>query len=117
MLPRLPYGIKEIPPEIAPGTTTAYYNSGSPEQGIAGFYYVNTSKLDQRPLWEIPALTVHEAVPGHHQQISLQQELPLPDGAGTAPSSPPSSRAGACIRSGWGSRWGSTTRRPRTWAG
>jgi len=79
MLPRLPYGIKEIPPEIAPGTTTAYYNSGSPEQGIAGFYFVNTSKLDQRPLWEIPALTVHEAVPGHHQQISLQQELPLPD--------------------------------------
>ena len=79
LLPRLPYGIKEIPPEIAPGTTTAYYNDGSPEQGIAGFYFVNTSKLDQRPLWEIPALTVHEAVPGHHQQISLQQELPLPD--------------------------------------
>ena len=79
LLPRLPYGIKEIPPEIAPGTTTAYYNSGSPEQGIAGFYFVNTSKLDQRPLWEIPALTVHEAVPGHHQQISLQQELPMPE--------------------------------------
>ena len=79
VLPRLPYGIKEIPPEIAPGTTTAYYNGGSPEQGIAGFYFVNTSKLDQRPLWEIPALTVHEAVPGHHQQIALQQELPLPD--------------------------------------
>jgi uncharacterized protein (DUF885 family) len=79
VLPRLPYGIKEIPPEIAPGTTTAYYNPGSPEQGIAGFYFVNTSKLDQRPLWEIPALTVHEAVPGHHQQIALQQELPLPE--------------------------------------
>lgn len=79
LLPRLPYGIKEIPPEIAPGTTTAYYNSGSPEQGIAGFYFVNTSKLDQRPLWEVPALTVHEAVPGHHHQIALQQELPMPD--------------------------------------
>jgi uncharacterized protein (DUF885 family) len=79
VLPRLPYGIKEIPPEIAPGTTTAYYNSGSPEQGIAGFYFVNTSKLDQRPLWEVPALTVHEAVPGHHHQIALQQELPMPD--------------------------------------
>lgn len=79
LLPRLPYGIKEIPAEIAPGTTTAYYNSGSPEQGIAGFYFVNTSKLDQRPLWEVPALTVHEAVPGHHQQIALQQELPMPD--------------------------------------
>ncbi len=79
VLPRLPYGIKEIPPEIAPGTTTAYYNSGSPEQGIAGFYFVNTSKLDQRPLWEVPALTVHEAVPGHHHQIALQQELPMPE--------------------------------------
>ncbi|MGI8705964.1 MAG: DUF885 domain-containing protein [Sphingomicrobium sp.] len=79
LLPRLPYGIKEIPAEIAPGTTTAYYNSGSPEQGIAGFYFVNTSKLDQRPLWEVPALTVHEAVPGHHHQIALQQELPMPD--------------------------------------
>ncbi|HEU4705191.1 MAG TPA: DUF885 domain-containing protein [Sphingomicrobium sp.] len=79
LLPRLPYGIKEIPPELAPGTTTAYYNGGSPEQGIAGFYFVNTSKLDQRPLWEVPALTVHEAVPGHHHQIALQQELPMPD--------------------------------------
>ena len=78
MLPRLPYGIREIPGETAEGTTTAYYNSGSPETGIAGTYYVNTSKLDQRPLWEIPALSVHEAVPGHHHQIALQQELPLP---------------------------------------
>jgi len=79
LLPRLPYTIREIPAETAEGTTTAYYNSGSPETGIAGTYYVNTSKLDQRPLWEIPALTVHEAVPGHHHQIALQQELPMPD--------------------------------------
>ncbi|MES2905319.1 MAG: DUF885 domain-containing protein [Pseudomonadota bacterium] len=78
LLPRLPYGIREIPAEIAPGTTTAYYNSGSPENGIAGTYYVNTSKLDQRPLWEIPPLSVHEAVPGHHHQIALQQELDMP---------------------------------------
>ena len=77
-LPRLPYGIRPIPGETAEGTTTAYYNSGSPESGIAGTYYVNTSKLDQRPLWEIPALTLHEAVPGHHHQIALQQELDLP---------------------------------------
>ena len=76
-LPRLPYGIREIPPEIAEGTTTAYYGQGSPESGIAGTYYVNTSKLNQRPLWEIPALSLHEAVPGHHHQISLQQELEL----------------------------------------
>ena len=77
-LPRLPYTIREIPAEIAEGTTTAYYNSGSPESGIAGTYYVNTSKLAQRPLWEIPALSLHEAVPGHHHQIALQQELDLP---------------------------------------
>jgi uncharacterized protein (DUF885 family) len=78
-LPRLPYGLKEIPAEIAEGTTTAFYSPGSPAIGIAGFYYVNTSKLDQRPLWEIPALSVHEAVPGHHHQIALQQELDLSD--------------------------------------
>jgi uncharacterized protein (DUF885 family) len=76
-LPRLPYTIREIPAEIAPGTTTAYYNGGSPESGIAGTYYVNTSKLDQRPLWEIPALSLHEAVPGHHHQIALQQEVEI----------------------------------------
>lgn len=77
-LPRLPYGVREIPKETAETTTTAYYNSGSPESGIAGNYYVNTSKLSQRPLWELPALTAHEAVPGHHNQIALQQELELP---------------------------------------
>jgi uncharacterized protein (DUF885 family) len=77
-LPRLPYGIRPIPAETAEGTTTAYYGSGSPESGLAGTYYVNTSKLDQRPLWEIPALSLHEAVPGHHHQIALQQEMDLP---------------------------------------
>jgi uncharacterized protein (DUF885 family) len=77
-LPRLPYGLREVPAEIAEGTTTAFYGRGSPESGIAGTYFVNTSKLDQRPLWEIPALTLHEAVPGHHHQISLQQEMELP---------------------------------------
>jgi uncharacterized protein (DUF885 family) len=76
-LPRLPYGIREIPAETAEGTTTAYYGSGSPESGLAGTYYVNTSKLNQRPLWEIPALSLHEAVPGHHHQISLAQELEI----------------------------------------
>jgi uncharacterized protein (DUF885 family) len=77
-LPRLPYGIREIPAETAEGTTTAYYDSGSIEAGTAGTYYVNTSKLNQRPLWEVPALSLHEAVPGHHHQIALQQELELP---------------------------------------
>ena len=78
-LPRLPYGLRAIPAEIAEGTTTAYYSQGSPVSGIAGTYYVNTSKLPQRPLWELPALTAHEAVPGHHLQIALQQELDLPN--------------------------------------
>ena len=78
-LPRLPYGLKAIPAETAEGTTTAYYGPGSPEIGVAGTYFVNTSKLDQRPFWEIPALTSHEAVPGHHLQIALQQELEMPE--------------------------------------
>lgn len=77
-LPRLPYGVKPIPADSAEGNTTAYYVGGSPDAGIAGTYFVNTTHLDQRPLWELPALTVHEAVPGHHMQISTQQELDLP---------------------------------------
>jgi len=77
-LPRLPYGIRPMAAATAPGDTTARYQPGSPDAGIAGFYLVNTTKLDQRPLWEIPALTVHEAVPGHHMQIATQQELEIP---------------------------------------
>jgi uncharacterized protein (DUF885 family) len=78
-LARLPYGIRPMDLATAPGDTTARYQPGSPATNIAGFYLVNTTKLDQRPSWEIPALTVHEAVPGHHQQIALQQELDLPE--------------------------------------
>ncbi|MFP5329769.1 MAG: DUF885 domain-containing protein [Alphaproteobacteria bacterium] len=78
-LPRLPYGIRPMAAATAPGDTTARYQPGSPDAGIAGFYLVNTTKLDQRPLWEIPALTVHEAVPGHHMQIATQQELEMPE--------------------------------------
>ncbi|MEO7564630.1 MAG: DUF885 domain-containing protein [Sphingomicrobium sp.] len=77
-LPRLPYGVKPIPAETADGNTTAYYNGGSPDAGLSGTYFVNTTHLDQRPLWELPALTAHEAVPGHHNQIALQQELDQP---------------------------------------
>jgi uncharacterized protein (DUF885 family) len=78
-LPRLPYGVKPIPAEIAEGTTTAYAQTGSLVSGIASQYFVNTSKLDQRPLWELAALTPHEAAPGHLFQLGLQQELELPD--------------------------------------
>ena len=78
-LPRLPFGLREIPPETAEGTVAAYYGRGSPEAGLSGTFYVNTSKLDQRPYWELPALTLHESVPGHHLQIALQLEIDLPD--------------------------------------
>jgi uncharacterized protein (DUF885 family) len=76
-LPRLTFTIRTIPAETAEGTTTAYYSQGSPESGIAGTYYVNVSRLNQRPLWEIPALSLHESVPGHHLQIALQQEVEI----------------------------------------
>jgi uncharacterized protein (DUF885 family) len=74
-LPRLPYGVRPVPADIAEGYTTGRYWGGSMQQGQAGGYMVNTSRLDQRPLYELPALTVHEAVPGHHLQIALSQEL------------------------------------------
>jgi uncharacterized protein (DUF885 family) len=74
-LPRLTYGVRPVPAEIAEGYTTGRYWTGSMPLGQAGGYMVNTSKLDQRPLYELPALTVHEAVPGHHLQIALSQEL------------------------------------------
>tara|TARA_B100002051_G_C16724455_1_gene634468 strand:- start:1235 stop:2410 length:1176 start_codon:yes stop_codon:yes gene_type:complete len=71
--PRAPYGVIEIPMETAPYTTTAYYNS--PSAGRPGYFYANLYKPETRPKYEIPVLTVHEAVPGHHHQLSLTQEL------------------------------------------
>jgi uncharacterized protein (DUF885 family) len=74
-LPRLPYGVSTIPSYSAPSQTTAYYQGGSPEAHRAGQYFVNTYKLDTRPIWEMEVLTSHEAVPGHHLQIAISQEL------------------------------------------
>jgi len=73
-LPRLTYGVRPVPAALAPSYTTGRYFTGSPEQGVAGGYMVNTTRLDQRGLYELPALTLHEAVPGHHTQIALAQE-------------------------------------------
>lgn len=74
-LPRLTYGVRPVPAEIEAAYTTGRYFQGSPDQGVAGGYMVNTYALDQRPLYELPALTAHESVPGHHLQIALAQEL------------------------------------------
>ena len=78
-LPRKTYGIAPVPAEIAPKYTTGRY-SGSNSDDEPGYYWVNTYALDKRPLYELEALTLHEAVPGHHLQISLNSELTsLPD--------------------------------------
>ncbi len=73
-LPRLSYGVAPVPEAIAPYYTTGRY-SPAPEGGKeAGFYWVNTWKLEARPLYALPALTLHEAVPGHHLQGALANE-------------------------------------------
>lgn len=77
-LPRMPYTVLPVPADIAEGTTTAYYERPAGDGTRAGVYRINTSLLDQRPLFELEALGLHEAVPGHHHQIALSQELDLP---------------------------------------
>ena len=74
-LPRLPYGVTTIPSYSAKSATTAYYQPGSYDAGRPGYYYVNTYALNTRPKWEMEALSSHEAVPGHHLQIAIAQEL------------------------------------------
>jgi uncharacterized protein (DUF885 family) len=74
-LPRQPYGVEPVPSDLAPKYTAGRYNGAPLESGRAGMYWVNTYALDTRTLYTLEALTLHEAVPGHHLQISLQQEL------------------------------------------
>ncbi|WP_220498424.1 DUF885 domain-containing protein [Rhodopirellula sp. JC639] len=74
-LPRTPYGIREVPDYVAPQTTSAYYWPPATDGSRGGFYYVNTYNLSARPLYQLEALSFHEAVPGHHLQLALQAEL------------------------------------------
>ena len=73
-LPSNPYGIKPIPAQTAPRTATAYYQPGASDGTRAGQYFVNTYDLSSRPLYEVVGLSLHEGVPGHHLQLSFQQE-------------------------------------------
>ena len=75
VLPRQPYGIAPVPDDIAPFYTTGRYVPAPQPTGCAGMYWVNTHALPSRPLYTLPALTLHEAVPGHHLQIALAGEL------------------------------------------
>ena len=74
-LPRIPYGLKKIPDFVAPQTTSAYYWPPAMDGSRGGFYYLNTYNLSSRPLYQLEALSMHEAVPGHHLQLALQAEL------------------------------------------
>ena len=75
-LPRKPYGVAPVPDAIAPKYTAGRYIGTSAESTDPGYYWVNTYNLPSRPLYLIPSLTAHEAVPGHHLQGSLNNELP-----------------------------------------
>jgi uncharacterized protein (DUF885 family) len=74
-LPRLPYGVIPVPSYAEKSQTTAYYQPGAAAFGRAGYFFANTYDLKSRPKWEMEALTLHEAVPGHHLQIALAQEM------------------------------------------
>jgi len=74
-LPRQPYGVEPVPAHLAPTYTAGRYSGAPISSKRAGHYWVNTYDLKSRPLYALESLTMHEAVPGHHLQIALAQEL------------------------------------------
>ena len=108
-LPRQPYGVEPVPPDLAPKYTGGRYVEAPSDSTRAGTYWVNIYALESRTLYTLEALTLHEAVPGHHLQIALQRESSraCPPSA-VSPTSTPSARAGASTPSAWGSRPAST---------
>jgi uncharacterized protein (DUF885 family) len=74
-LPRTPYGVLPVPEFSAPSSPGAYYITGSPAAGRAGFFFANTYDLASRPKWRMEPLTLHEGVPGHHLQLAIASEL------------------------------------------
>ena len=79
-LPRLPYGVAPVPDDLAPKYTGGRYSGPAKGSNEAGYYWVNTYKLEVRPLYNLEALTLHEGVPGHHLQNSIAAEITgLPD--------------------------------------
>ncbi len=110
-LPRLPYGVAAVPSEIAPHYTTGRYLPPADANTEPGWYWVNTHDLPSRPLYALPALTLHEAVPGHH----LQHALALEQGAQPAfrrySYISAYGRAGRCMPKNSASKWASTARR------
>ncbi len=73
-LPRLTYGVRAVPAYSEKSAPAAYYQGGSTKAGRPGWYFANTFNLPSRPKWQMECLTLHEAVPGHHLQISLAEE-------------------------------------------
>jgi len=100
--------VKPVPDELAPNYTGGRYNPGA--VGAAGEYWVNTYALDKRPLYVLPALTLHEAVPGHHLQGALARELAGVLASGSTSIRTPSARAGACTLRSWARSSACTTR-------
>jgi uncharacterized protein (DUF885 family) len=78
VLPKAPLLIKRVPKETEAGAPGGYYNGASLDGSRPGMYYINLRDTAEVPSWTLPTLTYHEGIPGHHLQISIAQEAPLP---------------------------------------